>query len=312
MNLAVEKSAIQSAVYDHPEFAAFVTGMNEHFAAWRRKTAKILKALEPGCHPKEVIARLAEDLLAHYTGKPLINPYAVYQHLLDYWAETMQDDCYLISAEGWKAETARIIEKDKKGKEKDKGWTCDLVPKPLIVARYFEKEQADIDRIASDLETVAAKLAGLEEEHGGEEGAYSSLDKVSAAEINKRLKELKDEADSAEEIAALQAWLKVSEQEGDLKKRLRRVESALDAKAYAQYSTLSESEIKQLVVDSKWLTALNARIHSEMERISQNLSQRVRQLSERYQDCMPVIVHRAAESASKVDCHLRRMGFEWN
>ena len=38
-------------------------------------------------------------------------------------------------ADGWEAETYRIIEKDKKGKERDKGWTCDLVPKGLIVAR---------------------------------------------------------------------------------------------------------------------------------------------------------------------------------
>ena len=77
---------------------------------------------------------------------------------MDYWAETMQDDCYLIAADGWKAETYRIIEKDKKGKEKDKGWTCDLVPKALIVARYFAKEQAAIDQLAAELESVTARL----------------------------------------------------------------------------------------------------------------------------------------------------------
>ena len=99
------------------------------------------EACKADCHPKEVIAALAEGLLAHYADKPLIDQYDVYQHLMDYWAETMQDDCYLIAADGWKAETYRIIEKDKKGKEKDKGWTCDLVPKALIVARYFAKEQ---------------------------------------------------------------------------------------------------------------------------------------------------------------------------
>ena len=43
----------------------------------------------------------------------------------DYWAEIMQDVCYLIAADGWKAETYRVIETDKKGKEKDKGWTCE-------------------------------------------------------------------------------------------------------------------------------------------------------------------------------------------
>ena len=66
---------------------------------------------------------------------------------MDYWAETMQDDCYAIAADGWKVETYRVIEKDKKGKEKDKGWACDLVPRTLIVARYFASEQAGIDKL---------------------------------------------------------------------------------------------------------------------------------------------------------------------
>ena len=66
--------------------------------------------MQSNCHPKTAIHDLAEDLLAHYTGKRLIDKYAVYQHLMDYWATTMQDDCYLIAADGWKAETYRIIE----------------------------------------------------------------------------------------------------------------------------------------------------------------------------------------------------------
>ena len=108
----MDKAAIKSRIYGHPEFAVFITGMNVHFAAWRQKTEKTLRQLQAGCHPKEVIAALAEDLLAHYTGQPLIDKYDVYQHLMDYWAETMQDDCYAIAADGWKAETYRVIEKE--------------------------------------------------------------------------------------------------------------------------------------------------------------------------------------------------------
>ena len=146
--------------------------------------------MKAGCHPKEVIGELSESLLAHYAGKPLIDPYDVYQHLMDYWAETMQDDVYLVAADGWKAETTRIIEKDKKGKEKDKGWTCDLIPKSLIVARYFAAEQAAIDQLAADLESVTARLAELEEEHGGEEGVFADLEKVNKATVAARLKEI--------------------------------------------------------------------------------------------------------------------------
>ena len=85
----------------------------------------------------------------------------------------------------------------------------------------------------------------------------------------------------------LNEWLKLSTQEADLKKQLKDAEAALDAKAYAQYPKLTEAEIKTLVVDDKWLAALDAAIHGEMDRISQALTQRVKELAERYETPMP-------------------------
>ena len=311
VDLAVEKSAIKFAIYHHPEFAAFIAGMNTHFAAWRDKSAKTLKALRPGCHPKEVVARLSEDLLAHYADKPLIDPYDIYQHLMDYWAQTMQDDCYLIAADGWKAETYRIIQTDKKGKEKDKGWTCDLVPKALVVARYYAKEQAAVDQIAAELESVTARLAELEEEHGGEDGIFSELDKVNKLTVAARLKEIESDKDAKDEAAVLNDWLKLSGEEDHLKKRLKDAEADLDAKALAKYPKLTEAEIKSLVVDDKWLAAINAAIHDEMDRISQALTQRVKEFAERYQTPLPQMVSCVGNLEEKVNGHLKRMGFSW-
>ena len=267
-----------------------------------------MRQLKAGFHPKEVIASLAEDLLSHYTGHPLVDGYGVYQHLMDYWTETMQDDCYLIAADGWQAETYRIIEKDKKGKEKDKGWACDLVPKALIVARYFAKDQEAITKLDVELEGVTAQIAELEEEHDGEESAFSEMDKVNKANVIARLEEIKDDK---EETAVLHEWLKLSAQEAALKKRVKDAEAALDAKAYAQYPKLSEDEIKTLVVDDKWLAALDAAIHGEIDRISQALTQRVKELSERYETPMPQMVSRVTELEEKVNRHLEKMGFSW-
>ena len=312
VDLAVDKAAIKSTIYGHPEFATFITGMNAHFAAWREKSAKTLRQLEAGCHPKQVIAALSEDLLAHYTDKPLIDKYDVYQHLMDYWAETMQDDCYAIAADGWKAETYRIIEKDKKGKEKDKGWACDLVPKALIVARYFAKEQEAITNLETELETATARITELEEEHGGEEGFFSELEKVNKANVTARLREIEGDKEAQDEAAVLDEWLKLANEEADLKKKLKDAEADLDAKAYKKYPMLTEAEIKTLVVDDKWLAALDAAIHGEMDRISQALTSRVKELAERYETPMPQMVSRVAELEAKVNRHLEKMGFSWN
>jgi type I restriction enzyme M protein len=312
VDLAVEKTAIKSTIYGHPEFVAFITSMNAHFAAWREKSAKTLRQLKIGDHPKEIIAALSEDLLAHYTGQPLIDNYDVYQHLMDYWAETMQDDCYLIAADGWKAETYRVIEKDKKGKEKDKGWTCDLVPKALIVARYFAKEQESVTRLESELEAASARMTELEEEHGGEEGAFSELDRVNKANVTARMKEIKGDKEAKDEAAVLDEWLKLADQEANLKKRVKEAEADLAAKAHKKYPMLTEAEIKTLVVDDKWLAALDAAIHGEMDRISHALTQRVKELAERYETSMPQMVSRVAELEGRVNQHLGKMGFAWN
>lgn len=310
LELAVDKATIKSAIYEHPEFAAFTAGMNEHFDAWRATTSTMLRQLQPGCHPKEIIDELSEDLLAHYSDKPLINRYDVYQHLMDYWEETMQDDCYLISDEGWKAETSRIIERDKKGKEKDKGWTCDLVPKSLIVAHFFSKEQEAIDKLAVELESITSLMAELEEEHGGEEGAFSELERINKTNVTARLKEIKGDKEAEEEAAVLNDWLKLSSKEADFKKSIKEVETDLDSKAYNHYPGLTEDEIKTLVVEDKWLSSLDSAIHGEMDRISQSLTQRVKELAERYETPMPQMTERVAELEEKVNRHLERMGFK--
>ena len=309
LDIAVEKSAIKSTIYEHHEFVSFIANMNTHFAVWRETNSAKLKTLQAGCHPREIITQLSEDLLAHYANKPLIDPYDIYQHLMNYWTETMQDDCYLIATDGWKAETDRVIEVDKKGKEKDKGWVCDLIPRPLIVARYFSEEQVAIDQIVVDLDSVTSRLAELEEEHNGEDGAFAELDKVNKTNVTSLLREIKDDKDATEEASVLNDWLKLNKEEAGLKKRLKEVEASLDIQAYAQYPRLTESEIRTLVVDNKWLATLDVAIHGEIDRVSQQLTQRVRELVERYEMPLPWMLDRVDELTANVNGHLNAMGF---
>ncbi|NUM46123.1 MAG: type I restriction-modification system subunit M [Anaerolineales bacterium] len=329
--LSTSTLQLKHTIYTHPEFATFLADMQTHFATWRTKTAGTLKALGAGFAPKDLITALAEDLLAHYTDTPLIDRYDIYQHLMDYWAETMQDDAYLIAADGWRAETYRLIEKDKKGKERDKGWACDLLSKPLIVARYFAGEQAELERLTAELEAVSARLAELEEEEGGEEGALADLEKVNRGSVAARVKEVrgagekrgKGEEEKGEgekrregdeemgELAVLEAWLALNAQESELKKQIKDAEAALDALAYAHYPTLTETDIQTLVVDGKWLAALEAAVQGEMDRVSQTLTGRVKDLAERYATPLPEMNAQVAELEAKVNGHLERMGFAW-
>ncbi|MPZ47337.1 MAG: N-6 DNA methylase [Betaproteobacteria bacterium] len=309
--LTLPIAEVKSAILGHAEFAAFQKRATKHFDDWRAAATKRLTAFSKDGHPKALIETIAEELLEAFRSAPMLDAYDVYQHLMDYWAETMQDDAYLIALDGWVAKPARIVETDKKGKRKDKGWACDLIPKPLIVARCFTKEQAELDAKQAELETTTTALAELDEEHGGEEGALGALDKIAKAEVNARLKEINGDKEAKEEAEVLRRWLELAEIESALKRAVKEQDAALDRLAHEKYATLTEGEIKMLVVDDKWMARLSGTVQGELDRVSQTLTGRIRELAERYATPLPALVEEVETLAVRVDEHLKKMGAVW-
>jgi type I restriction enzyme M protein len=303
---------VKNAILEHEEFQAFTEKIKGLFDQWKEKNRPRMISFGKDQHPKALIETIAEDLLSVFQSAPLIDAYELYQHLMDYWVETMQDDCYLLSANGWIAEPTQIIEKDKKGKLKNKGWLCDLVPKQLVVARFFPSEQEAITSLEVQLETIKAQLAELEEEQSGEDGFLGALDKINKTEVSARLRKIKDDPEAQDEITILQEWIKLNETESALKKQIKDASDALDKLAYEKYATLTEEEVKTLVVDDKWLTAISEGIKKELDRVSQSLTGRMRQLAERYATPLPQLVAEVQELSAKVAEHLRKMGMSYD
>lgn len=313
LTLQIAKDAIKPTIYQHAEFVRYITEMNKLFAQWQKTTAAKLKNLSINHHPKEVIHQIGESLLATYTDKRLIKQYDVYQHLMNYWFAVMQDDCYLIAADGWKADISRVLVENKTTKKVvDKGWTCDLIPKDLVIQRYFSADKQAIEQLETHSEILASQITELEEEHGGEEGIFAELDKVNKANVAARIKELKGDKESKEEIAFLTQYLDLTADLADTNKKAKEAHSALDAKLFAHYPKLSEAEIKTLVVDDKWLATVDKDIHTEMDRISQRLTQRIKELADRYETPLPQQTKNVALLENTVQAHLAKMGFVWN
>jgi type I restriction enzyme M protein len=311
VRLRIPKSDVKAAILGHPEFVAFQKQATKVFTEWRKASTPRLTAFDKGGHPKALIAEIAESLLLAYGKTPLIDSYDVYQHLMDYWAEVMQDDCYLITAEGWVAKTFRIQETDKKGKTKDKCWACDLVPKDLIVAHYFAKEQAALESKQAELEAATAALAELEEEHEGDEGYFGALDKIAKAEINARLKDIKGDKDAKDELDVLKRWLVLSEQETALKREAKDQDAALDELAHTKYAKLTSDDIKSLVIDDKWMGRLSVVVQDEVARASETLTGRISQLEDRYSTPLSKLAVEITILAGHVDTHLKKMGETW-
>ena len=417
-HLQPEIAEVKSTILEHSEFVTFKQSVTQLFDRWQQTNTPRLKEFNKDGLPKELIETIAEDLLVTFKTAPLLDAYDVYQHLMDYWAETMQDDCYIIAADGWVAETYRVLEEvksgKKKGETKDKGWACDLVPKPLIVARYFAEEQAAIDALQTKLDAVSAELKELKEEHGGEEGvlkdvstkgdaqeaytqavvalwneedqlsfiAYSaSMETVDECvahlrelsdqhyfsvlksskgkltlktvkdrqakltegeeyrvlsdyiETDKRLKTATKKAKELfvvveerfleqltkdpipENLGDLQVamrYLELLDRQTTLKAQIKEAEAELDQLAYEKYPQLTPDEVKTLVVDDKWLPTLAAAVQGELERVSQTLTGRIRQLAERYAVPLPQLVEKVEVLSDLVEKHLKKMGAAWN
>lgn len=322
--LRIPHSELKATIFAHPEFTAFNDSVTKLFAKWKKSVVPHLKAFAKDDHPKALIESVAEDLLATFKEAPLLDAYDVYQHLMDYWAETMQDDCYLIVDDGWRdaAQPQLIVEeKGKKTKTKPdfilgkKKYQAELIPPALIIRRWFADEQAAIEKLEAGVAALQQQMEEMAEEHGGEEGlladAATDKGKLTKTSATARLKDIKGDAEAADEIKALKDYLALVEQEGATADKLAEAEEALTEKVAARYPKLTEDEIKSLVVDDKWLGTLAAAVQGELDRVSKTLTSRIRQLAERYDTPLPQLADEVAALAARVDGHLKKMGGVW-
>ncbi len=415
--LQVPRDELKVRILAHPEFVGYAGQLETVFTTWRDHNTAYLKTLSTGCLPKTVIHTLAEDLLTTYADRPLVDRYAVYQHLMDYWGDPMQDDLYELAAEGWAAGNVliRLSRATKKGQQDVgglEGLAGLLIPVPLVVAHYFAPEQAHIDQLQAELDAVVAERDELAEEHGSdEEGAlyevssraeaqraqeeytiqagreylpdsypaFEALQRqhhraeatltelratpylaalmndrgsVTQGEVKRRLatvplsdeqpvleqylatlkqatayqKKIKahlartlaqlqplmqqqPEADGLRELRVLLRYQELLEQETQAKAEIRQALAELEKKVVAKYPALREAEVKTLVVDKKWMTALEERVRTEMEAISHRLTGRLQTLADRYATPLPELAQQVTSLESRVQAHLEKMGF---
>lgn len=329
--LKVPLPEVKPAIFGHEEFTAFNALANTVFSTWRDWATQKLSAFDRNGLPKELIQEIAERLLITFSSAPLIDKYDIYQHLMDYWAETMQDDCYLIAADGWLAgaqprEIVQVRRDNKliwpeshdymKGKRRFKS---DLVPAPILVARYFVVERDAIEALDMQIASLEQQMDELREEHGGEEGLLAEViegegerQRITAKAVKSRLKEIGNDPEYRDERKILMQYAELLAKQIETGTKRKSAHEELERKIDAKYPTLTESEIKTMVVEDRWLATITTTVQSELDRVSQTLTGRIRQLAERYATPLPQMTDEVATLTGRVEEHLKRMGITWN
>jgi type I restriction enzyme M protein len=326
VDLKVDKSEIKATIYGHKEFEAYSKQFNDLLDAWQKDTTTLLKKQNKDCKPKEVIAEIGEDLLRRFSNIALVSKYDVYQHLMDYWNEIMQDDLYVIAADGWEAgklpgrkvkttkNKGTITKKDIEGIE---GIESKLIPSDLIIERFFKTEYQTILDKEAKTEEVNAKMEDLEEENNGEEGdlfqdCRGENNKVSKTNIVASLKKYKDNKDYSKELKLWKEYLTLFEEEAKIKKEAKEERKKLETKVWEKYKTLSMDEIQQIVLDLKWLGTVKDAINTEMNAINKRLTGRIKEIVERYEFTLGSLDQATKELEEKVNAHLTKMGLVWS
>ena len=303
-DLKIVKEDIKKVIFNHPEFINYSKQTTDIFNKWKSNNNSFCSSIDTSTKPKEFIHKLSEDLLNSFAGLRLIDKYDIYQHLMAYWLETMQDDVYQITGDGWAI--GNEVEYEKKEFEGK------LIPKSILINRYFGGSKEKIDTLEAERDTCTFELESLEEEHSGDDGYFSSFEKVNKGMIAKRIKEIKSEKDATEELEILDQYLRLSEQLAEANKKIKEFSVDLEKQVLAKYKSLTEDEIKILVVEDKWMHTIENSVLNEMQRISQRLTTRVKELVERYELTLPSVLKEVKSLEEIINAHLSKMGYSWN
>ena len=165
----IETQQVKATILNHSEFKSYEQRVVATFDTWRKDHEPLLLNLEVNVLPKTVIHTLSEDLLERFADLPLLDPYNVYQRLMDYWDETMQDDVYLIAADGWQAgRILRLADNKetpdfaiKKGQKTSK-YIGELIPASLVIESFFSNQQLALERLEAEI----AELVQRKKEFG--------------------------------------------------------------------------------------------------------------------------------------------------
>lgn len=319
MKLNVSRDTLRDAIYTNAEFEDYAKRIRKAFEDWKRDNWSVLNDIKNGDSPKYFIELISNDLLAKYSKISLIDQYDVYQCLMSYWEEAMQDDVYAIAFDGWESgkdiEREMVKKKDGTVTDKMKSFEGRVIPKAIIIAEFFAAEKQAIEQLEAKRDAVTAQMDEMIEEHSGEEGLLAEVisDKgsISKGELAKRMKEIKNYKEAKEELAVLKQYEQLMTKEAIYNTDIKFTLANLDKLVYDKYEKLSLEEIKDLVVEKKWCKSVFQGIDTIYSAISHLLTDRIVELVERYEETMPAIEKEVLDFETKVKSHLERMGFIW-
>ena len=291
-SLKPKKEDVASFIAKENSFVHQQSYFEQSITDWSNEVRPSMLNLGIDINPKEMIEKWAQTLQdAMQKDKSLVDAYDAYQQLMTYWNDTLQDDCYMISRDGWKL---TLLKGDKKNSTYE-DMSCDLLPVNIVLQEFFSAEIDTISTLLATSETYVSQLQELLDKAKEEIGE----------EDEEELKRIIDEVKKTPEYKA------IDKKKKEVDKEIKEKKQALTLLIETKYATLAEDETKILVVDKKWLATIFSMVHREMQEITYQLTSKIIVIVERYEQTLTDMVKEVGEYETKLIEHLQKMGFEF-
>lgn len=331
--LLIQKDDVHKTVSENIEFLEYNKKVNNTYNEWKKIANPVLTNLNSTDSNKEIILNLSEEILEKFSKLELLDKYDVYQVLLAYWNETMNDDVLLIIQDELGYNLAKITDdikeepkeskkakkdsaKEKKPKEpKIIGWEGRLIPKQIVLDAFFESEQKEIEDAEEKLSQTESEFEEFIENNSDENGYFTDYmgddEKIDSKKITSRVKLLtKEKKTQNEEYKILNNYVDYESSIKSQKKHITELKKVLDDNCRNRYETFTDAEIKDLLVNRKWYKAIDDGIQNLYITVANYLTKRIVELYERYENTLSELNTKLAEEEKVVFGHLTQMGFK--
>ncbi len=313
---AVSREQIDGIINDNEDYQTQQATLKHHcrtdfMEQWQETIYNLAESSEK---PKTLIERMGQSIRNLFgEGNLLVDEYDAYEQLMNYWAETMQDDVYMIMADGWKLNLRPKQKEDKKEKKMVpvvvKTWNdleSDLLPVEYIVNRFCKSELEACDELSASIAFMENEVTSLVEENDDVFDTKNfEKEKINLASVKKRAKVTK-----GEEQEHLREWIELQNSIKAEKAKLKEANDKLLSRVKEEYELLAQNEMRvKNLVKEKWVNAISTRIESELSRSIEQLKSQLSAISDRYDQTLPSIDKEVEDYESRVNAHLAQMGF---
>ena len=324
--LKVDKSTIRNSIQKNKDYQKQSALFHRHFEDWKAEVNATLESLCKGAKPKSLVKELGDSILRHFNKDVLlVDAYDVYDALMNYWNETMQDDCYLISDDGWTATLYVPQPADKKSKSGEikkakrkeaktiADFACDLLPIEFVVKRYCNELYETLLAAEERLSEYESQKTEMEEEHKEEYLDENNFEggKITDISLKKRAKQLETTGGQKEELGIIVRYIDIRQEISAAKNVIKVCNTELKEAVQKCYDTLTSSDVKEIVINDKWYGTLSKRLDEQMQQVGQQLTSSVIALVERYENTLSELDNTVKNLENKVNAHLKAMGFNW-